>query len=74
MVLHKPKSTTVPKEFFEEILPLRLASLKGKSVVYQVFNCPGFFMYLSDKGRYSHVLVRPKLNAALPRSERASNS
>jgi hypothetical protein len=43
-------------------------------VIYQVYNCPGFFMYLSDKGRYSHALVRPgELNAALPHSERGSN-
>ena len=74
MVMHRPQSTTVPREFFDEILKLRLASLKGKSVVYQAFNCHGFFMYLSDKGRFSHVLVRPELNAALPRSERGSNS
>ena len=66
MVMHKPQSISVPSGFFDEVLKLRLAALKGKSVVYQVYKCPGFFMYLSDKGRFSHALVRPKdLSAAL---------
>jgi hypothetical protein len=39
--------THVPDEFFPASLHLPI--LKGKSVVSQVWDCPGFYMYLSNR-------------------------
>jgi hypothetical protein len=58
MVMHKPRLSTVPKEFFDEALKRRFPALKGKSVVYEVYNSPGFFMYLSNK---SELFVERRL-------------
>jgi hypothetical protein len=52
MVMHKPRSSTVPKGFFDEALKRRFPALKGKSVIYEVYSSPGFFMYLSNKSEY----------------------
>jgi hypothetical protein len=46
--MHQPRLTIVPDALFSEIRGVPI--LKNKSVVYQVFNCPGFYMYLSNKG------------------------
>jgi hypothetical protein len=45
--MHQPRLTTVPDTFFGEARNIPI--LKNKSVVYQVFNCPGYYMYLSNK-------------------------
>jgi len=47
LLMYQPRLITVPDPFFSEAR--HVAILKNKSVVYQVFNCPGFYMYLSDK-------------------------
>jgi hypothetical protein len=49
MAMHSPRLSTVPKGFFDEALKRRFTALKGKSVIYEVYNSPGFFMYLSNK-------------------------
>ena len=46
--MYQPRLITVPDTFFSEARDI--PTLKNKSVVYQVFNCPGFYMYLSNKG------------------------
>ena len=46
--MHKPSLVCVPDGFFDEKFDLPL--LKRKVVVEQVYNCPGFYMYLSNKG------------------------
>ncbi|KAH9056486.1 hypothetical protein EDB87DRAFT_1636328 [Lactarius vividus] len=47
LLMYQPRLITVPDAFFTETRDVPI--LKNKSVVYQVFNCPGFFMYLSNK-------------------------
>src|SRR6266702_1486222 len=49
LVMYQPRLISVPDAFFQETHNVPI--LKNKSVVYQVFNCPGFYMYLSNKGR-----------------------
>jgi hypothetical protein len=58
--MHKPRLTAIHEGFFNEALGHRFPALEGKSVVYQAYNCLGFFWYLSDKGRYSYALSRPE--------------
>jgi len=50
LVMYKPKLTRVPEEFFMASTPLPV--LKGKCVVNQVWNCPGYYMYLSNGCTY----------------------
>jgi hypothetical protein len=45
--MHKPRLTRVPDAFFQA--SLHIPVLKTKFVVYQVWNCPGFYMYLSNR-------------------------
>ncbi|KAH9167270.1 hypothetical protein EDB89DRAFT_2115623 [Lactarius sanguifluus] len=47
LLMYQPRLITVPDAFFTETQDVPI--LKNKSVVYQVFNCPGFYMYLSNK-------------------------
>ncbi|KAI9442790.1 hypothetical protein BJY52DRAFT_1229136 [Lactarius psammicola] len=47
LLMHRPRLISVPDAFFTETHNVPI--LKNKSVVYQVFNCPGFYMYLSNK-------------------------
>ncbi|KAI0247148.1 hypothetical protein BJV78DRAFT_1248194 [Lactifluus subvellereus] len=65
MVMHRALSAYVPRGFFDEVLKLRLPALKGKSVVYQVYTCPGFFMYLSDKAS-EQVTISLRVNVTPP--------
>jgi len=46
LLMHRPQLICVPDGFFDENLPL----LERKVVVDQVYNCPGFYMYMSNKG------------------------
>ena len=48
LLMYQPQLISVPDALFNEIRNVPI--LKNKSVVYQVFNCPGFYMYLSNKG------------------------
>jgi hypothetical protein len=41
--------TRIPDELFNEQTLLRLPVLRNKCVVYQVWNCPGYYMYLSSR-------------------------
>ena len=50
LLMYKPRITRVPGGFFSE--SARVPILKNKRVVYQVWDCPGYFMYLSGKGEY----------------------
>jgi hypothetical protein len=50
--MHKPRMTHIPDEFFLAA-SLHLPILKGKYVVSQVWNCPGFYMYLSNRCEYT---------------------
>ncbi len=52
LLMHKPRMAHVPDECF--LASLHLPILKGKSVVSQVWNCPGFYMYLSNRCEYSY--------------------
>jgi hypothetical protein len=47
LLMYRPRLISVPDTFFSETRYVPI--LKNKSVVYQVFNCPGFYMYLSNK-------------------------
>ncbi|KAN0135062.1 hypothetical protein V8E53_006953, partial [Lactarius tabidus] len=47
LLMHRPRLLCVPDGFFDEKVDLPI--LKRKVVVEQVYNCPGFFMYLSNK-------------------------
>jgi hypothetical protein len=44
--------TRVPDQFFTASDSLHLSVLKGKCVVYQVWTCPGYYMYLSSRCAY----------------------
>ncbi|KAI9458823.1 hypothetical protein F5148DRAFT_1150944 [Russula earlei] len=61
LLMHRPRMTRVPDEFFKA--SLQLPVLKGKCVVYQVWNCPGFYMYLSNR---SSEQVTVRLGASVP--------
>jgi len=47
--MHRARMTRVPDEFFVASDSLHLSVLKGKCVVYQVWTCPGYYMYLSSR-------------------------
>ncbi|KAH9035741.1 hypothetical protein EDB85DRAFT_840328 [Lactarius pseudohatsudake] len=47
LLMHRPRLTCVPDGFLVEGLDLPI--LKRKVVAEQVYNCPGFYMYLSNK-------------------------
>jgi hypothetical protein len=47
LLMHKPRMFSVPEGFFNEKTEMPL--LKRKVVVEQVYKCPGFFTYLSNK-------------------------
>lgn len=48
LLMHEPRLICVPDGFFDEKIDLPI--LKRKVVVEQVYNCPGFYTYLSSKG------------------------
>ena len=52
--MYRPRLICVPDVFFEENSDLPL--FKRKVVVDQVYECPGFFMYLSNKGGLCPIL------------------
>ncbi|KAI9434885.1 hypothetical protein H4582DRAFT_2080554 [Lactarius indigo] len=47
LLMHRPRLLCVPDGFFDEKFDLPI--LKRKVVVEQVYNCPGYYMYLSNK-------------------------
>jgi len=47
LLMYQPRLICVPDPLFSEIRSIPV--LKNKAVVYQVFKCPGFYMYLSNK-------------------------
>src|ERR1700677_780654 len=53
LLMHRPRLICVPDGFFDEKFDLPL--LKRKVVVEQVYNCPGFYMSLSNKCQYRWV-------------------
>ena len=57
LLMHRPRLICVPDGFFDEKFDLPL--LKRKVVVEQVYNCPGFYMYLSNKGGHHRMLLCP---------------
>ena len=54
LLMYRPRLICVPDVFFEENSDLPL--FKRKVVVDQVYECPGFFMYLSNKGGLCPIL------------------
>jgi len=61
LLMHRPRMTRVPDEFFNASLHLPI--LKGKCLVYQVWNCPGFYMYLSNRSSEQvTVSLRTRIN------------
>jgi hypothetical protein len=52
LLMHRPRMTRVPDEFFAASDTLHLPVLKNKCVVYQVWTCPGYYMYLSSRCAY----------------------
>ncbi|KAI9510612.1 hypothetical protein F5148DRAFT_1147463 [Russula earlei] len=68
--MYRPRSTRVPKEFFN---PSLLPILRGKFVVYQVWRSPGFYMYLSNRSS-EKVTVGLRTNATAPGGANASPS
>ena len=55
--MHKPRLTRVPDTFFKNGDTHKIPILKAKFVVYQVWDCPGFYMYLSSRCGCSLCLV-----------------
>ncbi|KAI0283242.1 hypothetical protein BC826DRAFT_1110231 [Russula brevipes] len=47
LLMHRPRRTYIPDEFFEVSRGVRI--LKGKFVVTETWDCPGYFWYLSSK-------------------------
>lgn len=47
LLMYRPRLISVPDAFFSNIRNAPI--LINKSVVCQVFNCPGFYMYISNK-------------------------
>jgi len=64
LLMHKPRMTHIPDEFFLAA-SLHLPILKGKYVVSQVWNCPGFYMYLSNRSK-EQVTVNLRANFTHP--------
>ena len=62
--MHRPRLICVPDGFFDEKFKLPL--LKRKVVVEQVYNCPGFYMYLSNKGGHRPLLRVLLLGCSVP--------
>ena len=62
LLMHRTRITRVPDAFFKTPGSLHIPVLKGKGkvLVYQVWNCPGYFMYLCNRCAYSCRLVYPK--------------
>ena len=53
LVIHKPQMIYVPDAFFITSSSQDISILKGKVVVHQTWECPGFSMYyLSGKHEY----------------------
>jgi hypothetical protein len=69
LLMHKPRLVCVPDGFFDEKFDLPL--LKRKVVVEQVYNCPGFYMYLSNKSS-EQVSVSLRSNTLQPVAPGAS--
>jgi hypothetical protein len=63
LLMHRPRLICVPDGFFDEKFDLPL--LKRKVVVEQVYNCPGFYMYLSNKSS-EQVSVSLRSNTLMP--------
>jgi len=64
LLMHTPQLTRVPDQFFNSET-LRLPILRGKMVVYQTWNCPGYFMYLSTRSS-ERVAVNLQTNVVNP--------
>ena len=54
LLMHRPRLICVHDEFFDEQIVLPI--LKNKVIVEQVYSCPGFYMYLSNKSKHSPIL------------------
>jgi len=65
LLMHRPQLTRVPDEFFAASESLCLSDLKGKCIVYQVWNCPGYYMYLSSRSK-EQVAVGLRAHAPIP--------
>ncbi|KAI0300385.1 hypothetical protein BC826DRAFT_905835 [Russula brevipes] len=65
LLMHKPRLSRVPDAFFKVFESLNIDVLKGKYVVYQAWNCPGYYMYLSNRSS-EQVTVSLRANAAIP--------
>lgn len=63
LLMYRPRLISVPDVFLSEARNVPI--LKNKSVVCQVFNCPGFYMYLSNKGRQIRWLRSVLMNELL---------
>jgi len=59
--MYQPRLIIVPDPLFSEIRSVPI--LRNKSVVHQVYDCPGFYMYLSNK---VNEQVAVSLHANLP--------
>lgn len=69
LLMHKAHPTRVPDAFFTAA-SLHLPALKNMYVVYEAWNCFGYYMYLSNRCAYSYPLVFPeKYISVLPTSE-----
>ncbi len=62
LLMYRPRLIRVPDGFFAE--KFNPAILKRKVVVEQVYNCPGFYMYLSNKG--GHCPILRSLHCSVP--------
>ncbi|KAI0004612.1 hypothetical protein BJV74DRAFT_763147 [Russula compacta] len=63
LLMHLPLMTRVPDEFLQHALELPI--LKGKKLVYEVWECPGFYMYLSNRSS-EHVTISLHANVPTP--------
>jgi hypothetical protein len=55
MSMYKPQITRVPEDFFQAAVSLPV--LKDKYIVYEVWQSRGYFMYLSNKCKYSQHFI-----------------
>jgi len=72
LLMHKPRLTRVPDTFFKTGDTHKIPILKAKFVVYQVWDCPGFYMYLSNRSS-EQVTIGLRPNVAASVSQGASN-
>ena len=71
LVMHKPRMIYIPDAFFMASSSKDISILKGKVVVHQTWECPGFSMYYFSGKREYHTPVPFLLRRIIALSTRA---